>query len=466
MMVFLPYVPLKALADSLVEDGEFGVLHPENAGVFRVVLASLAVALLACAYLTYFHRWRTLFTFLQHLWVDFLNRLPALIPAKKELPWLVLILILMMVGIINRMEFLFSSLHHDEAYTYMAFAHSLVTAVTDYHLPNNHVFHSILVFLSTRIFGNAPWAVRLPAFAAGVLIIPAMYSLGKRHYNRLIGLCAGLLVAISPALVGYSDNARGYTLVALFGILLLNLGYQVHGSKDRFAWLLLVLVSTLGMYTVPAFLFPFGILFAWLFLEGTTAVRPGYSSKLDFLQYWLISGFCAFVLTLVLYLPILIVSGPDSFLSNQFVAPVAWSGFLETLVQRLKETWVEWTFRVPMWIITLGILGLVLSLALHKKISSIRIPLQLASLVWILMLLIIQRPNAWSKVWVFLLPLVILWSAAGLLGGVGLVGKGRIPVSSSSFHCLPWSGIAPGCLSRNCLDCGTSRMTKKELYSL
>jgi hypothetical protein len=81
-----------------------------------------------------------------------------------------------------------------------------------------------------------------------------------------------------------------------------------------------------------------------------------------------------------------------------------------------------------MWIITLGILGLALSLALQKKISSIRIPLQLAAFLRILMVLIIQRPNAWSKVWVFLLPLMILWSAAGLFGGAGLVGKGRIPL--------------------------------------
>jgi hypothetical protein len=42
--------------------------------------------------------------------------------------------------------------------------------------------------------------------------------------------------------------------------------------------------------------------------------------------------------------------------------------------------------------------------------------LQLAALVWIVILLLVQRPNAWSKVWVFLQPLFLIWAAAGILG--------------------------------------------------
>jgi 4-amino-4-deoxy-L-arabinose transferase-like glycosyltransferase len=332
------------------------------------------------------------------------------------------------IGIIYRLEFIFSSLHHDEAYTYMAFAHSLRSAITDYHLPNNHVFHSILVYFSTQLFGNAPWAVRLPAFTAGILLIPAVYSLAKSHYTRLIGLAAGLLVAFSPALIGYSDNARGYTLVALFGLLLLVLGHQVTLSKNRLAWLSIVLISALGMFTVPSFLFPFGILYVWLLLESKSTINPGYSSRGEFIKYWFFSGMCSALLTLLLYLPILIYSGADSLLSNPFVASVSWSGFLETLVQRLRETWSEWTFRVPGWLIILVITGWILSLLLHRKISTTRVPLQLASAVWIVALLVIQRPNAWSKVWMFLLPLVILWAAAGIFGSLGLLKIKKIPL--------------------------------------
>ena len=83
----------------------------------------------------------------------------------------------------------------------MAFARSLFAAATDYHLPNNHVFHSILVYFSTRIFGIQPWAVRLPAFTAGVLLVPAAYWLAKRLYDRWTALGAALLVAWFPPLI-------------------------------------------------------------------------------------------------------------------------------------------------------------------------------------------------------------------------------------------------------------------------
>ena len=421
VVVFLPVGVMKFLADTLVADGDFGSLTPDNVTVFRILLVAIVFSLICFAALTYFHRWYTISSFLTYLWADLRSSLRAGLLNKRDLPWCLAVLILMVMGVIYRLEFINSSLHHDEAYTYMAFAHTLRSALTDYHLPNNHVFHSILVFISTRLFGDAPWVVRLPAFTAGVLIIPAVYSLGKRHYNQVIGLGAGLLVVISPALIGYSDNARGYTLVALFGILLLIFGHQVSLSKNRFAWLLIVLVSALGMYTVPSFLFPFGILYTWLLMESMFSVKPGYASRLDFIKYWLISGVCSALLTLLFYLPILVYSGTDSLVSNPFVAPLPWSGFLETLVQRLSETWIEWTFRVPGWAVILVIAGWILSLVFHKKFPSIRFPLQVAALLWIVVLLLVQRPNAWSKVWMFLLPMVILWAAAGVFGLLGLL---------------------------------------------
>ena len=66
----------------------------------------------------------------------------------------------------------------------------------------------------------------------------------------------------------YSNNARGYTLVALFTLLTLILGDIVRKEKNLFAWGLISLFSALGLYTVPVMLFPFGVLFVWLFLEN------------------------------------------------------------------------------------------------------------------------------------------------------------------------------------------------------
>ncbi|MCS7011246.1 MAG: glycosyltransferase family 39 protein, partial [Anaerolineales bacterium] len=426
----LPFETLKALADRLMPDGEFESLKPGNLIVFRGLLAAAGLFLLALTTLTFLHRWGQVWAFFHLLWADALDSLRSLRPTKSDLFVMALLLLLVAAGIAYRFEYLYSSLHHDEAYTYIAFAKSLQTAATDYHLPNNHVFHSILVYLSTQLFGNAPWAVRLPAFLAGVLLIPAVYALGKCHYDRWGALGAALLVAISPVTVNYSTNARGYTLVALFGLLLLLLAYTVRQGKNRFVWALIVLVSALGMYTVPVFLFPFGIAFLWMLWEEWRAPAPGYASHCDFLTCWLVSGLAAAALTLTLYLPILIYTGPEKFFANSFVAPIPWPDYPETLAHRLTETWAEWTFRVPPLVIILLAAGLTLSLLLHRKISSTRVPLQAAAVIWVTVLLLFQRPNAWSKVWFGLLPLVLLWAAAGLWGALSRLRVRAVPVAA------------------------------------
>lgn len=430
LLVFVPGIRLKSLADALVADREFQAITLANIGIYKYVLAGLGLSLVGLAALTYFRCWAGVLVFMKHLWLDTRSSFRIVKLGKTDFLWFSAVSFLIMLAVVYRLEYLFSPLHHDEAYTYMAFAHTLRAAIFDYHLPNNHIFHSILVFISTQVLGNSPWVVRLPAFVTGVLLVPVVFHLGKQHYNRWVGLGAGLLVAISPALVGYSDNARGYTLVALFGMILLILGHSIRKNKNRFHWLLVILVSALGMYTIPAFLFPLGIFYVWVLGEYLCHQPAGYPSRINFFLYWFFSGVSAVLLTLVLYLPILLFNPPGTLFSNPFVAPVPWSDFLETLSHRLVETWSEWTFQVPLLIVLVAVIGFLLSIFIHKKISPTRFPLQLAAAIWIIVLLLIQRPNAWSKIWLFLLPIALLWVSAGILGLLGLLRIKSIPVSA------------------------------------
>ncbi|MEW6094749.1 MAG: glycosyltransferase family 39 protein [Chloroflexota bacterium] len=411
-------------------DGKFESLNANNAIVFRVVFYSGALTLFTLAALTFLRRWDSIWNFLKQFWVDACIFLRPLWPARQE--WLSLLALIMAMGlaVVLRLEYIFSSLHHDEAYTYMAFAHSLRVAITDYHLPNNHVFHSILVYLSTQIIGGQPWAVRLPAFIAGISLVPAVYVLGKRLYDRWVGLGAVLLVTMSPALIGYSTNARGYSLVAFFSLLIFTLGDKVREERNLFAWGLISIFSALGFYTVPVMMFPFGILFVWLFLENQLSIPKAYRSKWNFLLHWFISGTAAAILTLLLYLPVMIYSGPQKLFANEFVAPAAWEDLFNVYSSRLGRTWSEWTNRVPGILILSLVIGLFLGLVFHKRLSSRRVPLQLAALLWIIFLLIVQRPQAGSKVWVFLLPLALLWASAGIFGLLGLMKLKSIPFSA------------------------------------
>jgi hypothetical protein len=425
ILALLPYGILKPFTDSLMPDGNFNSLKPWNAEVFKVLFGLGGLVFLGLAVLTGLRRWKLFGTFFKQLWADAGHFFASLRLCKDELGFSVTLLAIIILAIVYRLKFIYSPFHHDEAYTYVAFSRSFFTAVTDYHLPNNHIFHSILVYFSTKIFGIQPWTVRLPAFMAGVLLIPATYWLAKRLYDRWTALGAVLLVAYSPMLVGYSTDARGYTLIALFTLATLTLGDIVVREKNLFAWVLISLFSALGFYTIPVMLFPFGVLFVWLFLENqaegiTVSGQPNapgsYRTKREFIWHWLAAGFGAAFITLLLYTPVFIFTGPDKFFANGFIAPLPWRDLLETWRVRFLETWDVWTYHVHVGIIILLIAGLTLSLVFYRWLSERRIPLQLATLIWVVILLVIQRPNTWSKLWVFLEPLVFIWSTAGIFG--------------------------------------------------
>jgi hypothetical protein len=110
---------------------------------------------------------------------------------------------------------------YDEAVTYLKYTESPWTALTVYDRPNNHCLHSLLVFFSTQLFGNSEAAIRLPAFLASILGLWAVYRLGVRLFNRHVALWALALAGLSPWLIEYSYNARGYTLIVWLTIIAL-----------------------------------------------------------------------------------------------------------------------------------------------------------------------------------------------------------------------------------------------------
>jgi hypothetical protein len=428
----LSYEQLKVVISPLLADHNFNSLKPWNAGIFSCIFAAVGVFLLGDAVITGMRRWKLVNYAMRRILADARTLIAELRFKRRDVCFLSVLMVILVLAVIYRLEHIVSPMHHDEAYTYVAFARSFFTAVSDYHLPNNHVFHSILLFFSTRIFGIQPWAVRLPALSAGVLCVPAGYWLAKRYYNEWVALVAAFLIAWFPPFIAYANNARGYTLVALLSILILVLGDIVRKDDNVFVWFLISVCSALGFYTVPVFIFPFGVLFTWLLLENWSGDTASYRTKWQFILYWASSGFGAIFLTVCLYLPILIFSGPAKLLSNPFVKPLPWDTFLITIEQRFIETWGEWTFRVPVFIVILLISGWVMGLAFHKRFSKIRLPLQLAAFLWIVMLLLVQRPNAFSKTWVFLQPLMMIWAAAGVFGMLGILNKKlltRIPLS-------------------------------------
>jgi hypothetical protein len=413
IMATLPYGMFKTTLGHLMPDGNFKSLHTSNVIVFRGLFVVTGFVLVGTAYLLISGKFQ-IHSWLLHLVGDLKRLWISLRPSRDEKLFLWMLLVVVFLGVLSRLAGLWLPLSHDEAYTTVVFAPSVWSAITDYHAPNNHVFHTLLVHLSAEIFGLSSWAVRLPAFIAGVLVIPAVYWLGKTIYDKYTGLMAAVLVAFLPVQISYSTNARGYSIVALITLIIFGLGDFVRKDKNVLAWLLIMLFSALGLWTVPIMLFPFGILFTWLLMETILAGGSVYGSRLNFLKYWLAAGVGSAGLTLLLYTPIFIFSGFWKVIGVN--VPVSWEQMGGTILAYASGVYDEWISGVPFFVVILLSIGFLLALLFHSRLSMQRFPLQLAALIWIFILILIERPAAWSRIWFFLMAPILIWCSAGIAG--------------------------------------------------
>jgi hypothetical protein len=151
----------------------------------------------------------------------FANRKPSAQQAIAQLSkapladWIhgIAVALVLAASIAPRVANLGNVMLYDETVTYLRYTQSPWAALTVYDRPNNHLLHSLLVSFSTQLFGNSEVAIRLPAFLASILGLWAVYQLAVRLFNRHVALWALALAGLSPWLMEYSYNARGYTLV-------------------------------------------------------------------------------------------------------------------------------------------------------------------------------------------------------------------------------------------------------------
>lgn len=303
-------------------------------------------------------------------------------------------------------------MRYDEAFTVWRYARSEpAELISDYTLPNNHVFHTLLVHLGIEIGGIHPDVVRMPAFAAGVLMVPTGFLAVGRIAGRSAGLFIAGMIAGSSLLVDYSANARGYTMaagLALFALgLVAELRSQPGGRWSSRAILGLTgIVGALGLWTVPVFAYPWAVLLIWL--SAPDAWRSFPRRILDVS----LVGAISFVGALLLYAPIIADRGVDALVQNRFIASTSLAAFLEMTPLFLQEVGRLWTHNVP---------GILVVLVVGAFVYSLWSPLNsaLRYLGWSIVLgtllvhLAVHAPTP-PRVWIVLLPLVLAVSSSGL----------------------------------------------------
>jgi hypothetical protein len=134
---------------------------------------------------------------------------PSLLIDTPKTPWLI-----GLVGLGLRVPHLFENLWYDETFT-AAFARlpleKLPAAIMgDVHPP----LPTLVQWLTGQVFGLSEVALRLPSLGFGMLVIYLVYRLTLAlNLPRKTALLAALLVAVMPAAIYYSNEARGYSLL-------------------------------------------------------------------------------------------------------------------------------------------------------------------------------------------------------------------------------------------------------------
>ena len=126
------------------------------------------------------------------------------------------------------------SYHHDEAWTAGVVLHSNLFTTLDKVSATESTppLYYLLAWGWTKLFGTGEWGLRSLSALAGVATIPVAFAIGRRLAGNRAAVIAAALVALNPALIWYSQEARAYSLL----VLLSGLGFLYFlRARDGFA---------------------------------------------------------------------------------------------------------------------------------------------------------------------------------------------------------------------------------------
>jgi mannosyltransferase len=98
--------------------------------------------------------------------------------------------------------------------------------------------------------GDSAFSVRFPSAWGSVLLVPALYAVGRSWLGRRAGLIAALLAALSPLYLVYAQEARVYAALPLVYLTLLALARRLVRSPSRFgtrSWVALAGIEVLAL---------------------------------------------------------------------------------------------------------------------------------------------------------------------------------------------------------------------------
>lgn len=107
----------------------------------------------------------------------------------------------------------------------------------------------ILIGIVTGWFGDSEFVARLVPAVVGVLSVPVIYWIGRSLFSHRAGVLAGILLSLSTFHIYYSQYARYYTLLMLFGLLAMWMAFEGIERNSRWRLALAVVLLALAILT-------------------------------------------------------------------------------------------------------------------------------------------------------------------------------------------------------------------------
>jgi hypothetical protein len=86
---------------------------------------------------------------------------------------------------------------------------------TVFHVETTPPLYFVLIWAWAHVFGTGEVALRMISTLAGIALVPVAYLSARELISQRAGMIAAALVAVNPFLIWYSQEARGYMLLAL-----------------------------------------------------------------------------------------------------------------------------------------------------------------------------------------------------------------------------------------------------------
>ena len=124
------------------------------------------------------------------------------------------------------------SLWIDEAATSQVTSRSYLALMHEHHW----IYYTVMK-LWVGLVGSSEVALRLPSVLAAAGACALLVPFGNRLLGRPVGSIAGLLLAVNPFVVQWSQQARSYSIVVLATIVTTWLFVRMRADESRRAWL-------------------------------------------------------------------------------------------------------------------------------------------------------------------------------------------------------------------------------------